>query len=92
MDAGFVGKVRAIRRDIHAHPELGFEEHRTQALIRETLLGEGVSADAIRVCAKTGLVVDIAGAYVACTPLICMQFARLCEIHGGLVLQRPTSS
>ncbi|SIO72018.1 hippurate hydrolase [Burkholderia sp. GAS332] len=29
--------LRAIRRDLHAHPELGFEEHRTASLIAEEL-------------------------------------------------------
>jgi hippurate hydrolase len=32
----------AIRRDLHAHPELGFEEHRTAALVAERLHGWGV--------------------------------------------------
>lgn len=30
-------ELTAIRREIHAHPELGFEEHRTAALIARTL-------------------------------------------------------
>lgn len=34
----------AIRRDIHAHPELGFEEHRTAALVAERLREWGVEA------------------------------------------------
>ena len=29
------------RRDIHMHPELGFEEQRTSALIAETMEGMG---------------------------------------------------
>ena len=33
---------RAIRRDIHAHPELRFEEHRTSDLIAATLQGYGI--------------------------------------------------
>ncbi len=31
-----------IRRDIHAHPELGLEEHRTAALVAEKLRGWGI--------------------------------------------------
>ena len=33
----------AIRRDIHAHPELGLEERRTAALVAEKLRGWGVA-------------------------------------------------
>ena len=29
----------AIRRDLHAHPELGFEEHRTARVVQETVIG-----------------------------------------------------
>jgi amidohydrolase len=32
----------AVRRDLHAHPELGFEEHRTAALVAERLRGWGI--------------------------------------------------
>ncbi|GAB4481198.1 MAG: M20 aminoacylase family protein [Burkholderiaceae bacterium] len=32
----------AIRRDLHAHPELGFEEHRTAALVAERLHQWGI--------------------------------------------------
>ncbi len=42
----FVGErheaLTAIRRDIHAHPELGFEEHRTAALVAERLSQWGI--------------------------------------------------
>jgi hippurate hydrolase len=34
--------IVAIRRDIHANPELGFEETRTAALVAETLRGYGI--------------------------------------------------
>ena len=31
-----------FRRDLHAHPELGFEEHRTAALVAERLRSFGI--------------------------------------------------
>lgn len=33
----------AIRRDLHAHPELGYEEHRTSGVIRRELEAAGVA-------------------------------------------------
>ena len=35
-------ELTAIRRDIHAHPEMGMEEVRTSALVAETLRGWGL--------------------------------------------------
>jgi len=37
-----VAPLKALRRDIHAHPELGFAEHRTAALIAEALRDIGL--------------------------------------------------
>lgn len=34
--------LAALRRDIHAHPELGFEEHRTAALVADKLSEWGI--------------------------------------------------
>ncbi len=45
-----------IRRDIHKHPELGFEELRTQRLIKSWLTQLGYAP---RECARTGLVADL---------------------------------
>ncbi len=47
----------AIRHDIHRHPELGFEEHRTQAKVRAWLEEHGYTP---KVSAETGLVADLA--------------------------------
>jgi amidohydrolase len=44
-----------IRRDLHRHPELGFEETRTQALVQRFLERHGYAP---RPCAQTGLVAD----------------------------------
>ncbi len=38
----FADELTAIRRDIHAHPEIGFEEKRTSGLVAEKLRGWGV--------------------------------------------------
>jgi amidohydrolase len=46
--------IQALRRDIHAHPELGFEEQRTSDLIARTLTEWGVPVH--RGLAKTGVV------------------------------------
>jgi amidohydrolase len=45
-----------IRRDIHKHPELGFEEIRTQRLIKSWLTQLGFEP---RECARTGLIADL---------------------------------
>jgi hippurate hydrolase len=42
LDAAAIADLVAIRRDIHAHPELGLEEHRTAALVAEKLRGWGI--------------------------------------------------
>ncbi len=36
------GQMTAWRRDLHRHPEFGFEEHRTAAFVAETLRGFGI--------------------------------------------------
>ena len=34
---GFADELTAIRRDLHAHPEIGFEEVRTSGIVAEKL-------------------------------------------------------
>jgi hippurate hydrolase len=49
----------AIRRDIHRHPEVGFEEQRTAALVAEKLRGWGIEvAEGV---GKTGVVGTLKG-------------------------------
>ena len=52
-------ELRAIRRDIHAHPELAFQENRTSDLVAGGLLSWGVEVH--RGLAKTGLVGVVKG-------------------------------
>jgi hippurate hydrolase len=42
--AEWLPELTAIRRHIHAHPELGFEEHETAALVVEKLRSWGIEA------------------------------------------------
>ena len=32
-------RLRELRHDLHRHPELGFEEHRTHGVVKEWLSG-----------------------------------------------------
>ena len=53
--SAIVGPIRAIRRDIHAHPELKFEENRTAEIVSSALHGFGI--DEIHTgLGKTGVV------------------------------------
>ncbi len=49
----------AIRRDLHAHPELGFEEHRTARVVQEKLAALGIEHHTG--IGKTGIVAVIPG-------------------------------
>jgi amidohydrolase len=48
-----------LRQDLHEHPELGFQEHRTGARVAELLEGFGIE---VRRIAKTGVIGDLKGA------------------------------
>lgn len=48
-----------LRRDIHAHPELGFDTHRTAAVVIKEL--ERLGYKPVRGIGKTGVVLDIRG-------------------------------
>jgi hippurate hydrolase len=52
-------ELKTIRRDIHAHPELAFQESRTSQLVADRLTGWGIEVH--RGLAKTGLVGVIKG-------------------------------
>ncbi|MEA5097126.1 MAG: M20 aminoacylase family protein, partial [Burkholderiaceae bacterium] len=56
---GFIDELTAIRRDLHAHPELGYEEHRTSELIAGKLAEWGIPVT--RGLGGTGVVGVITG-------------------------------
>jgi len=52
----------SFRRKLHSFPESGFKEFETHKAIYKYLTGDlQVPADQIRVCAGTGLIVDLCG-------------------------------
>lgn len=54
-----ISEMVSIRRDIHAHPELGFEEERTSRLVAGKLADWGITE--VTPLAGTGLVATITG-------------------------------
>ena len=53
-------RLTAVRRDLHRHPELGFEETRTAALVRDRLAGARLAPRAG--VGRTGVVADFGDA------------------------------
>lgn len=56
----FQNDLVAIRRDIHAHPEIGFEETRTSAIVADLLETWGITVH--RGVGGTGVVGELRGA------------------------------
>jgi amidohydrolase len=52
-------RIVALRRDLHRHPELSWQEHRTARVVTEFLDGSALS---LRPVARTGLLASLAGA------------------------------
>lgn len=52
--------LRAIRRDLHAHPELGFEEWRTAGIVADALRSFGVD-EVVEGIGRTGVVGTVYG-------------------------------
>ncbi|HMO28191.1 M20 aminoacylase family protein [Enterovirga sp.] len=57
--AAYADELTALRRDFHAHPEIGFEETRTSGIVAEKLASWGVEVH--RNVGKTGVVGIIQG-------------------------------
>ncbi|MFL1503376.1 M20 aminoacylase family protein [Pseudomonas sp. O64] len=85
--------LTALRRDLHAHPELGFDEHRTSAIVADFLQQQGIKVH--RGLAGTGVIGIIEGAQpggsmglradMDCLPMVeANDFAHR-SIHPGLM-------
>ncbi|QND44917.1 amidohydrolase (plasmid) [Rhizobium lusitanum] len=57
--ASYVPELVAIRRDLHAHPEIGFEEIRTSGIVADKLASWGIEVH--RGIGKTGVVGRLVG-------------------------------
>ncbi|WP_439898903.1 M20 aminoacylase family protein [Pseudomonas yamanorum] len=86
-------ELTALRRDLHAHPELGFDEHRTSQIVASFL--EGLGIEVFRGLAGTGVVGVIHGASpggsiglradMDCLPMVeANDFAHR-SVHPGLM-------
>ena len=90
MDESLVRAAARLRRELHAHPEPGFEETWTQERLRRALREvAGIDGASVVAMAKTGLVVDIAGPAGGETPRIIalradMDALRMQELNPGL--------
>src|SRR3954462_7451942 len=51
---GYADELTAIRRDLHAHPEIGFEEVRTSGIVADKLKSWGIEVH--RGLGRTGVV------------------------------------
>src|SRR5262249_19776677 len=56
---GWAAELTTLRRDLHMHPELGFEEHRTAKIVCERLAALGMEYHAG--IGRTGVVAVIRG-------------------------------
>lgn len=45
MNAATLAELTELRRDLHAHPELGFEEHRTAGIVADRLRAAGLEVE-----------------------------------------------
>ena len=83
----------AWRREIHAHPELAYNEHRTADFVAAKLESFGIPI--VRGLGRTGVVGTLkVGAWVggfAYSPLLATIFLGVVESAGALVLVAPKS-
>lgn len=66
-----IGELRAIRHDLHEHPELGYEEHRTCETVQRELVNAGIAFKA-GLAGGTGVLAHIP-ATVAVAPTIALR-------------------
>ena len=58
-------EIRTIRRDVHMHPELGYHENRTLALIKAKLREYGYSVLQMRLLALAMFSITVSSLYMS---------------------------
>ena len=56
MEKVLIQKLMQIRQDLHQHPELGFREYRTSAIVQSQLQELGISYETV---AETGVIASL---------------------------------
>ena len=83
-----------MRRSIHQHPELSFQEHQTSQLLQNSLLSKGLPASALVTCASPGFYADITGTGPAAPQSLCIalraELDALPMQEGNLDLPYPS--
>ena len=80
-----VAKIKAFRRDIHAHPELAFKEERTAQQVAAGLQALGLEVH--RGLATTGVVARLSvgtsrrAIRARCTPAVTTDIRRCCSVR-----------
>ena len=85
--AEFADELVAIRRDLHAHPEIGFEETRTSGIVAEKLAAWGIEVH--RGVGKTGVVGVLTGRAAGSRRIGLRAYTTLFRSRGTVPLQAP---
>ena len=90
--AAFEPELIETRRALHRHPELGFAEHETAALVTERLRALGYEPQTG--VGRTGVIADLEGAGPGPTLLIRadMDALALDEVPHGRTARRPPAA
>jgi amidohydrolase len=59
LSGSYAGEITAMRRHIHAHPELSYQEYKTAAYVAEKLRSFGI--DPVSEIATTGVIAEVKG-------------------------------
>ena len=84
-------ELQALRRDLHAHPELRFDEHRTAEVVARTLSGWGIEVHrGLGGTGVVGLIIGRGGGAVRSTTLTTSISRLRCLVICSMTSSEPT--